>query len=120
MDIVVSRKIGSPENPEFAIGAVMPDGNYFLNSRMNEFNISERYIQREAKAQLKEIHRRLMSYRGTTDYNKEFDNKTVVLVDDGVATGSTLIASAKWIKSNFNCRELIIAVPVAPPEILNI
>ena len=119
LDIVVSRKIGSPENPEFAIGAVMPDGNYFLNSRMNEFNISERYIQREAKAQLKEIHRRLMSYRGTTDYNKEFDNKIVILVDDGVATGSTLIASAKWIKTNFNCRMLIIAVPVAPPEILN-
>ncbi len=119
LDIVVSRKMGAPENPEFAIGAVMPDGNYFLNSRVDEFNISERYIQREAKVQLKEIHRRLISYRGTVDYNKAFDNKTVLLVDDGVATGSTLMASANWIKSNFNCRKLIIAVPVAPPEILN-
>jgi putative phosphoribosyl transferase len=119
LDIVVSRKIGSPENPEFAIGAVMPDGNYFLISEIKEFNISEAYIQREVKTQLNEIHRRLISYRGTTDYYKEFDNKIVVLVDDGVATGSTLIASAKWIKTNFNCRMLIITVPVAPPEILN-
>jgi putative phosphoribosyl transferase len=119
LDIVVSRKIGSPQNPELAIGAVMPDGNYFLNSMTDEFNISQRYIEQEAKSQLEEIRRRLMSYRGTFDYNKEFDNKTVVLVDDGVATGSTLTASAKWIKRNFNCRKLIIAVPVAPPEILN-
>jgi putative phosphoribosyl transferase len=118
LDIVVSRKIGAPENPEFAIGAVMPDGDYFLNSRADEFHISERYIQREGKVQLKEIQRRLIAYRGTAHYNKEFDNKTVVLVDDGVATGCTLMASAKWIKSNFNCRKLIIAVPVAPPEIL--
>jgi putative phosphoribosyl transferase len=119
LDIVVSRKIGSPENPEFAIGAVMPDGNYFLDNMIDEFNISQRYIEQEAISQLKEIHRRLISYRGTIDYNKEFDNKTVILVDDGIATGSTLMASAKWIKSNFNCRELIIAVPVSPPEILN-
>jgi putative phosphoribosyl transferase len=119
LDIVVSRKISSPENSEFAIGAVMPDGNYFLVSDIEEFNISEAYIQREIKTQLKEIHRRLISYRGTIYYNKEFDNKIVVLVDDGVATGSTLIASAKWIKSNFKCRMLVIAVPVAPPEILN-
>lgn len=119
LDIVVSRKIGAPENPEFAIGAVMPDGNYFLNNRTDELNISQRYIQQEAKVQLKEIHRRLIGYRGTTDYNKEFENTIVVLVDDGIATGSTLMASALWLKNNFNCKKLIIAVPVAPPEILN-
>ena len=118
LDIVVSRKIGSPENPEFAIGAVMPDGNYFLNDMIDEFNISREYVQQEARAQLNEIHRRLIGYRGTVDYDKEFASKTVVLVDDGIATGATLMAAAQWIKS-FNCRKLIIAVPVAPPHILD-
>jgi putative phosphoribosyl transferase len=75
LDIVVSRKISSPENSEFAIGAVMPDGNYFLVSDIEEFNISEAYIQREIKTQLKEIHRRLISYRGTIYYNKELTIK---------------------------------------------
>src|SRR6059036_857660 len=65
LDIVVSRKIGAPENPEFAIGAIMPDGNYFLNDMIDEFNISREYVQQEARAQLNEIHRRLIGYRGT-------------------------------------------------------
>jgi len=118
LDIVVSRKIRSAENPEFAIGAVMPDGNYILSDIIDAFNISEKFILHEVSVQLKEIHRRLISYRGTIDYNKEFDDKMVILVDDGVATGSTLIASAEWIRNNLNCKELIIAVPVAPPKIL--
>ena len=119
LDIVVSRKIGSPDNPEFAIGAVMPDGNYFLKDVVDSFNISREYVEQEARDQLKEIHRRLISYRGTIDYDKEFADKIVVLVDDGIATGATLMASAQWIKSSFNCRRLVIAVPVAPPSILN-
>lgn len=119
LDIVVSRKIGAPENPEFAIGAVMPDGNYFLTGVEDRFSISQEYIEKEAKAQLKEIRRRLISYRGKIDYDKEFDYKIVVLVDDGVATGATLMASIKWIRNNFNVSKLIIAVPVAPPDILD-
>src|SRR5918996_2172552 len=118
LDIVVSRKIGAPENPEFAIGAVMPDGNYFL-SAVDEFSVPRRYIEQQTKVQIKEINRRLINYRGTADYDREFEDKTVVLVDDGVATGSTLIASAMWIRNNFNCKKLLIAVPVAPAEILN-
>ena len=118
LDIVVSRKIGSPENPEFAIGAVMPDGNYFLNDMIDKFNISHEYVQQEARVQLKEIHRRLITYRGTIHYDKKYAYDTIVLVDDGVATGATLMASAQWIKSSFNCRKLVIAVPVAPPETL--
>ncbi len=119
LDIVVTRKIPAPENPELAIGAVMPDGNYFLTDMINAFNVSKYYIERQATAQLNEIQRRLISYRGITTYDKEFDNKIIILVDDGIATGATLMASAKWIKSSFNFRKLIIAVPVAPPEILH-
>jgi putative phosphoribosyl transferase len=118
LDIVVSRKIGAPENAEFAIGAIMPDGNYILSDVIDAFNVSKKYILHEANVQLKEIHRRLLTYRGTIDYNREFDNKLVILVDDGIATGSTLMASAEWVRNNFNCR-VWIAVPVAPTEILD-
>ncbi len=120
LDIVVSRKIGAPDDQEFAIGAVMPDGCYFLNEdRIGPLNVSQRYIEEEARAQLKEINRRLLSYRGSLDYDKEFEHKIVVLVDDGIATGATLMASAKWIKNTHDCEKLIIAVPVAPRDILD-
>jgi putative phosphoribosyl transferase len=119
LDIAVTRKIPSPENPELAIGAVMPDGNYFLVDMIDAFSVSKYYIEQQTKAQLNEIQRRLISYRGTTSYDKEFDNKIIVLVDDGIATGATLIACAHWIKSIFNFKKLIITVPVAPPQILD-
>ena len=89
LDIVVTRKIPAPENPELAIGAVMPDGNYFLTDMIDAFNVSKYYIERQTMAQLKEIQIRLISYRGITTSDKEFDNKIIKLVDDGIATGAT-------------------------------
>jgi putative phosphoribosyl transferase len=120
LDIVVSRKIGAPNNPELAIGAVMPDGSYFINQEIiNMLNIPEEYIQIQAHEQVKEIDRRLMSYRGSKEYENEFEDKIVVLVDDGIATGATMLASAQWIKNKQHCKKLVIAVPVAPREILD-
>jgi putative phosphoribosyl transferase len=120
LDIIVSRKIGAPDNPELAIGAVMPDGSYFLNRRLvNMLNVPQDYIQIEAHEQIKEIDRRLMAYRGSKEYDNEFEGKAVVLVDDGIATGATMTASAKWIKNKQQCKRLVISVPVAPAEILD-
>ncbi len=120
LDIVVSRKIGAPDNSELAIGAVMPNGSYFLNQEIvASRNIPLDYIQAQASTQAKEIERRLTSYRGTNEYDNEFDGKTVVSVDDGIATGATMLASARWIKSEQDCKQLVIAVPVAPGEILS-
>ncbi len=120
LDIIVSRKIGAPDNPELAIGAVMPDGSYFLNQRLvNMLNVPQEYIQIQAYEQIKEIDRRLMAYRGSKEYDNEFERKAVVLVDDGIATGATMTASAKWIKNKQQCKRLVIAVPVAPAEILD-
>ena len=79
----------------------------------------KRQTQAQASAQAKEIERRLASYRGTKEYDNEFDGKTVVLVDDGIATGATMLASARWIKNEEHCEQLVIAVPVAPGEILS-
>lgn len=53
-------------------------------------------------------------FRGKVSYEWEFDEKVIILVDDGIATGATIIASARWIKNNFKCKYLIVAVPVAP------
>jgi putative phosphoribosyl transferase len=120
LDIVVSRKIGAPNNPELAIGAAMPDGSYFINQEIiNILNIPEEYIQIQAHEQIKEIDRRLMSYRGSKEYDNEFEDKIVVLVDDGIATGATMLASAQWIKNKQHCKKLVIAVPAAPREILD-
>lgn len=120
LDVVVSRKIGAPYNPELAIGAVMPDGSYFINQEIvNMLNISQEYIQIQAHEQVKEIDRRLMGYRGSKEYDNEFEDKIVVLVDDGIATGATMLASAQWIKNKQHCKKLVIAVPVAPREILD-
>lgn len=120
LDVVVSRKIGAPYNPELAIGAVMPDGSYFINQEIvNMLNIPQEYIQIQAHEQVKEIDRRLMGYRGSKEYDNEFEDKIVVLVDDGIATGATMLASAQWIKNKQHCKKLVIAVPVAPREILD-
>src|SRR5215210_3476886 len=120
LDVVISRKIGAPNNPELAIGAVMPDGSYFINQKIvNMLNVSQEYIQMQAHEQVKEIDRRLMSYRGSKEYDNEFEDKIVVLVDDGIATGATMLASAQWIKNKQHCKKLVIAVPVAPRNILD-
>ena len=65
LDVVISRKIGAPSNQEFAIGAVMPGGSYFINQHVvNVLKISDNYIQNEVENQKKEIERRLKVFRG--------------------------------------------------------
>jgi putative phosphoribosyl transferase len=125
LDIIVSRKIGAPDNPQLAIGAVMPDGIYFLNKDIvNMLNVPQSYIIEQANIQKKEIERRLISFRGGSkgenifDYdNNNFEGKIVILVDDGIATGATMLSAAHWLKTKQNCcKMLIVAVPVAPPD----
>ena len=117
LDVVVSRKIGAPIDPEVAIGAVMPDGTYFLNEDIIlTLGVPQNYIDTLVNEQLKEIERRLISFRGSKEYDRELTGKTVVLVDDGIATGATMLSAARWLKTKQNCQELIIAVPVAPRD----
>ena len=119
LDVVVSRKIGAPNNQELAIGAVMPGRSYFLNKEIVDMlNVSQEYIDIQANIQIKEIDRRLLSDRGSMKYDNEYRDKIIVLVDDGIATGATILASANWLRNNRQCRKLLIAVPVAPRNIL--
>ncbi|HKU50202.1 MAG TPA: phosphoribosyltransferase family protein [Nitrososphaera sp.] len=116
LDLVVSRKIRAPLNPELAIGAVMPDGTCFLDAgNVEALQVSQEYIDAEVNRQTREIARRLISYRGRMDYENDIEGKIVILVDDGVATGSTVMAAAQWIRAQA-CRQLIIAVPVGPKD----
>jgi putative phosphoribosyl transferase len=116
LDIVVSRKIGAEFNPELAIGAVMPDNSYFINERITNLipSQSQNYIENQLKIEKKEIDRRLIEFRGSKQYNDKLKGKDVLLVDDGIATGATMIAAARWIKNKHDCKSLIVAVPVAP------
>ncbi|MBV9667932.1 MAG: hypothetical protein JO327_07350 [Nitrososphaeraceae archaeon] len=117
LDIIVSRKIRAPDNPELAIGAVMPDGRYFLNQDIiNMLKVTQRYIEVEVNIQTREIENRLLLFRGNKYYDNELNDKTVIIVDDGIATGSTIFAAAKWTNNNQKCKELVVAVPVAPPD----
>ena len=120
LDIVVSRKVRAPDNPELAIGAVMPDGRYFLNQDIvNMLKVTQTYIHAEVDVQTREIETRLLYFRGSKNYDNELNDKTVFLVDDGIATGSTIFAAAKWIIRNQKCKELVVAVPVAPPRVVD-
>jgi predicted phosphoribosyltransferase len=117
LDIVVTRKVGAPYNSELAIGAVMHDGTFFPNTHIIEMlRIPKDYIDEQILIQMKEIERRLRRFRGASkDHRYEIENKTIVLVDDGIATGATISAAIKWLKRQ-NPEELIVAVPVAPRD----
>lgn len=115
LDIVIARKIGAPDNPELAIGAVAPDGTAVLDEQIAEqLGISDRYIQAATEEARQEIQRRLRLYRGDRP-PIDASGKTVVLTDDGVATGMTTLAAIRYLRKQ-GPRELILAVPVGPPE----
>lgn len=116
LDIIIPRKIPAPFNPEFAVGAVTQDGTTLLNRlAMNMYNITEKDLEESIHKQVKEIKRRMTEYRGNADY-PQYKGKTIILVDDGIATGFTVKAAIKSIKKMFAPSKLILAVPVAPPE----
>lgn len=114
LDVIVSRKIGAPYNPELAIGAVVHDGSFFPNSDLiNALGIPQSYLDKQITDQLKEIERRLMKFRGRTDY--DLKDKTVVIVDDGIATGATVFVALEWIKKQ-KPKRIIVAIPVGPRD----
>jgi putative phosphoribosyl transferase len=114
-DIVIPRKLGAPENEELGIGAVMEDGTSYINHYIvNALRIPQDYIESEKMRQAAEIRRRSAAYRKPgLSYN--IAGKNVILVDDGIATGATVIASARWA-SKRRPIGLTIAVPVAPSQ----
>jgi putative phosphoribosyl transferase len=113
--IIIPRKLADPANEEHAIGAIMEDGTTYIDQELvDHLRISPEYLEREKLHQMDEIRRRVSIFRGGGEH--DLDDKIVILVDDGTATGATIIVAARSIRKRFGPKRLIIALPVAPED----
>ncbi|MDP3973293.1 MAG: phosphoribosyltransferase family protein [Candidatus Daviesbacteria bacterium] len=115
LDIIVTRKIGAPMQPELALGAVDRDGEVVWDENLKqELRIKNYELREELERQKQEIIRREKVYRqGRKSLNVE--NKTVILTDDGIATGATALAAINYLKRH-EVKKIVLAVPVASKE----
>lgn len=117
-DLIIPRKIGAPLNKEVAIGAVSADGSYFVDDYyVQKLGISKKYIEKEVASEVHEIKRRLREYKGSEAF-PDVQGKTVILIDDGIATGFTILAAVKSVKAQ-RAAKTVLAVPVAPKETID-
>ncbi len=115
LDVIITRKICFPGEPELAIGAIAENGKIVLNDYIiKKANISQRYLEEEINRQKTEIERRILKNRGGKGLSSVKD-KTIILADDGVATGFTIMAAINVLK-NEGIKKLIVAVPVSPQD----
>jgi putative phosphoribosyl transferase len=118
LDLIITRKIGAPHQRELAIGATSGDGFVMLNDELiSRIGIFPDYVKKAAAREQAEIARRLKLYRGDRPLPR-VEGRLVILVDDGVATGFTLLAALRSLREQ-KPAELALAVPVGPPETLN-
>jgi putative phosphoribosyl transferase len=116
LDVFLVRKLGVPWHPELAMGAIADGGTQVLNQEViSAYGISAGAIQEVAWREERELQRRARHYRGERPF-PDVKGLTVILVDDGAATGSTLRAALAAVR-NLGPAFLVAAVPVAPPEV---
>lgn len=119
LDVVVSRKLRVPYQTELAFGALGEDGTLVLDHHLIEkVGLSSTQIQQEQDYQREQIRQRLARFRGDKPA-VELANRSVIVTDDGIATGSTMLAALKTLRTN-EPLELIVAVPVAPKHQLEL
>ncbi|EHL30444.1 phosphoribosyltransferase [Legionella drancourtii] len=115
LDIFIVRKLGVPGHEELAMGAIASGGTVIFNELLiSALNLDQSSIDLVLQAEQKELLRRELLYRGDRPFPKLLD-KTIILVDDGIATGSTMFAAVKALRK-YKPASIIIAVPVAARE----
>ncbi len=115
LDVVTARKLPVPWSPETGFGAIAPDGSMVLNeSLMPSLRLSREEIRGIADEVLREVRRREQVYRGGRP-GAAIKDRNVVLVDDGLATGYTMVASIRMAR-NQGAKYVMVAVPVSPAD----
>lgn len=115
-DVVMAKKIGAPFNPEYAVAAVDPDGEV-LHLEGSQWDFLRGHIMEQASARRRELKESLKAFRRGRK-QEPIGGRSVILVDDGLATGLTAMAAAKYVRRQ-DPKEIILAVPVAPPDTLS-
>ena len=119
LDVFISRKLGAPGNPEYAIGAIAEGGTpYFNQKALGLTRASREYVAREVEHQRAEIARRQRRFRAGRPLALP-EGATVILVDDGVATGATAIAAINALRRRGVAR-IVLAIPVAAPTTVTV
>lgn len=115
LDVLITRKLGAPGNPELAMGALTETGYRHVNPTvMQQYGVSSAQLDAEVSRQEEEIHRQISTYRHGHPL-PALSGRTVILVDDGLATGATFFASLAGLRS-LGVSHLVAALPVAPPD----
>ncbi len=115
LEVIIARKLGAPENPEFGIGAISENGAFFLDRPTVELlGLTSNEIDLIKYSESREVSRRIALYRNGNPL-PNLENKTIVLVDDGLATGVTALAAIISIKFN-RPKKIIFATPVCAYE----
>lgn len=111
LDVIVVRKLGAPGNPEYAAGSVDENGNISVNPMAG---VSEEYLRDQAVREVAEIRRRMERFRGGREA-VPLAGKTAVLVDDGIATGQTMLAAVAAVRAR-QASLVVVATPVVAPD----
>lgn len=118
LDIAIVRKIGAPHQPELAIGAIGEDGAIVLDGgAARSLRLTDAAIERVREREELELERRVALYRAECPRH-DLSHRNVILVDDGLATGSTAAAAARSLRAR-GAERILLAVPVCPAESLD-
>lgn len=118
LDVLVVKKIPSPDQPELGVGALAPDDVFFVDWRLAlRVGADEAYLRSRIRQLADQIKEKILLYRKN---RKPLDvkNKIVIVVDDGAATGATLEAAILWFRKK-KAKKIVVGLPVAPPDVIS-
>lgn len=117
LDVALVHKIGAPENPEFAIGSVSEFGTIYCSQAVERYGIPSKYVDSAAEIEIAKLRERRKDY---SPIHQPIDpkNRIVIIVDDGIATGSTMLAAVRAVRKQ-GAKRVVVATPVASLSAIN-